>query len=131
MPIVSNVVFTNIFVVPVEAALSNVLFDLVRILAVEGVTLCHQVVEAASEGPDVNFLVEVVFGAVLQNFRCRVVEVTAEALVLQQFLEIVGHADQVQLDDPVVHVNPRWMHVPENLAQFVHMVDAFGELPEY
>lgn len=55
---------------------------------------------------------------------------TTKALILQQLLEVVGHADQVELDVSVAHVDACWMHISEYLSLLVHVVYALCKLPE-
>jgi len=95
VPIVSVIVLAKVLLVAVEPALANILLDLKRILAIKRVPLGDQVVEAAAEGPDVHFRIQEVIGAVLQDFRRRIIKMATKALILQQLLEVVRHANEI------------------------------------
>ena len=53
-----------------------------------------------------------------------------EALVLQQFFEIVRHTDHVELDDAVLQMDPCGMNVSENHVLVMDVAHSFAELAE-
>lgn len=55
----------------------------------------------------------------------------AEIVVLQKLFEVVGHADEIQLDHAFYQVDARWMHVPENEALLVQVAKGFDQLPKH
>lgn len=81
--IIAAVVLAKILWVSVEATLANVLFYLERVLAIERVTLRHQIVEAAAKGPDVDFGIQEIVGTIFKNFRRGIVKMPAKALILE------------------------------------------------
>ena len=54
-----------------------------RILAVEWIALRGEVVQAASEGPDVHFRSKLVLLAAFQDLWCGVIEMSAETFVFE------------------------------------------------
>lgn len=131
VPVVAHIVLANVLMVPVESPLSDVLLDLLGILSVKGISLGDEVVKAAAKGPDVHLRVQAVLWAILEYFRCRVIQMAAKALILEQLLEVVRHADQVELDQRIAQVNSRRMDVSEDESLLVDMADAGAELSEY
>ena len=54
----------------------------------------------------------------------------AEALVLQKLLEVVWHANEVELDLAIFHVDPCRVHISKYHAFLVHMRYPGAQLPE-
>lgn len=77
----------------------HVLFDFLGAPALEGVLFGAQVVEAATQRPHVHLRSEADF---FQNeFGRRVVHMTAKVIFLEQLFVVVGHADHVELHEPL------------------------------
>ena len=55
---------------------------------------------------------------------------SAEALVLEQFLEIVWHSNQVELDLLIFEMNPRRVYISKDYSLVVDVADAETELSE-
>lgn len=53
-----------------------------------------------------------------------------EVLIFQQFLIVVGHSNQVELDDTIVEVNPRRVHIPKYKSLLMNVEDPRAQLPE-
>ena len=102
----------------VDAAFTDVLLDEVRIFlrvfAVERVPLRNQIIKAAAERPNIVLRRQIILGAGLQALRRSVVQMTRILGALQQFLEVVGHANHIPLDDALAQMYARRVQVSEN-----------------
>jgi hypothetical protein len=69
MPWLSIIILPNVFLIPIDLSIPNVVFDLVRILAIKRITLGVEVIQAAPQTPDVNLFGEHVLLAMLKDLR--------------------------------------------------------------
>ena len=57
---------------------------------------------------------------------------STKVFILEELLEVVGHADQIDLDHLVDAMDTSWMHVSEDYtALLVNMVNTLNELSEH
>jgi hypothetical protein len=101
----------------VDAAEPDVLLDkigvLLRILAVERVALGSDVVEATAYCPYVRLPRQLVIWATREDLRSSVLQMAGKAGALEQFTEIVRHANEVPLDQAILQVDARWVQIAE------------------
>ena len=55
---------------------------------------------------------------------------STKRLVLEKFLEIVGHTDQVQLDIPVLQVDPGRMDISKDHTVLMDVGEPLAKLPK-
>lgn len=122
--VVLNLVISRL----VDSACVDVCLDDIWRASIKGIPLGHKVVQTASKRPHVNLVGHDAFVAVYQDLRRRVVEVTAEVLVLHQLLEVVGHSNHVDFDEALAEVDAGGVHVSEDEVLVVNVVDSFDEL---
>ena len=103
----------------------NLLLDLPVVApTVEEVLLVDPVVDAAAERPDVDLAVEE--GDLHDHLWCRVVYVAAEVALLNQLLEVEGHADWVELDARPKAMEPARVNVSVDDAHLVDVLQGRG-----
>ena len=124
------VVVALVFLVSIDFACSDIALDFTRIRSVVRVSFGYEVVQTATQGPNVNFFVEHMLGAVLEDFWGTIVQMSREAFVLQKFLEVVRHTYHVELDYFVSNVDPCRMNIPEDQSSRVDVLQSQSQLPE-
>ena len=83
MSIIPFVIFARILRISIDFQGSDVGLDFMGVLAVEWIALRGEIVQAAPEGPNINLRSEFVLLAALEDLWCRVIKMTAEALVFE------------------------------------------------
>ena len=124
----STIIFTNILFISIDLAISDVVLDLHWVLTVEGISLSVQVVQAASQTPNVHFVCQHVLLTMFQDFRCRVVEVATESFIFKQLFKVIWHSDQVELDCALEQVNSSWVNISEYEAALVDVMNSLAKL---
>ena len=116
----------------VNRAVHNIGFDLLSVELVvathERVSLRREEEEAAAKSPDVGCLRESVARLVLDQLWRSVVQVTGVGEAFCQFLEVIWHTNHVPLDDSIMFVDSRRVHVPKDQTLRVDVVEAFRQL---
>ena len=102
--------------------------------SLEWIHFGHQVVEAAAKGPCLCLLGEIAFASVLivvdslisrvnialhDNLGSRIVNMAGVVSTLEQLLEVVGEANQIELTQPAVVMDSSWMYITMNDAKAV------------
>lgn len=107
----------------------DLVLDHLGVLAFKWIALVEDVVDAAPKGPDVDLLAEDTF--LKDEFRCRIIDMTAKVTAPQQLLECVRQPNSVKFHDSALELlNPTWMHVSVNVVLRVHVVESLNYLIE-
>lgn len=94
----------------IHIEIEDLLLDHLWVFALERVAFVKNVIDAASQRPDVNLIAEAAFFE--DELWGRVVNMTAEVATPQKFFEVVGKANSVKLDDTTFKLlNPTWMDI--------------------
>lgn len=130
MSVIPLVIFARILRISVDFQGPDVRLDLMRILAVEWIALRGEIVQATTERPDVDLGGKLVLLAAFKDLWGRVIQMSAEALVFEQFLEVIWHADQIQLDLLVFQMNSCRVHISKDNSLIMNVTNAETELSE-
>lgn len=80
----------------IKLLIQNIEFRLLRIFALKWILLCEEIINAATEAPNIYFRWKI---HVVQNkFRCRIVYMPRKIISLQKLLKIERHSNRVKLD---------------------------------
>ena len=133
MSLFTAIIAIDEVVILVQTSIQYVVLGLLVADTIEWVPLCCQIIQRAAQRPYIYFVRQVgnIFEIVQEDLGSGVVDVAREVMILQQLLEVVRHADEVQLNLATIQMYSAWVDITEDDAIVVHVDEAERQLPKY